>query len=160
MLPAAGISSAAPEAVPAQSPYLGSSAGPSAVICPPPGSRIKKTTEGRIYVVARDYLLYWIPNETVYFNLWGSWGGITTLPDNEFDACWSSGSRALSNGHLVQTSSGAVYIWDATVVSTTGVLGAYRWIPSWDIFTNRYHFDPAEIGPAPSNARFSPYDWT
>jgi len=159
-LTTAGVSTAAPEAVPAQ----GTSLSPtSAAACPGEGERVKKTTEGRVYVYARGpagSTLYWIPDAAVYNNLWGSWDGIITLPDAQFDLCYPNPSRHLYNGHLVKRSNGAVYIWDASMPRADGRLGIYRWIPNWDIFANKYHFDPAKIQAAPAVFHTNtPYWW-
>ncbi|MCF1599514.1 hypothetical protein [Streptomyces muensis] len=139
-LATAGVSAASPEAAPGQK---ASASTRAAVICPGQGQRVKKENEGRVYVVARGYILYWIPNSTVYFDLWGSWDGVVTLPKDTFDACFTNPSRPLNNGHLVKEhDNDAVYIWD-------GSYGKYRQIASWWTFTEKYHFDPAEIDVKP-----------
>ncbi|MDQ0955860.1 hypothetical protein QFZ24_009869 [Streptomyces phaeochromogenes] len=161
ILPAASASTAAPEAVTTHSTSLASTASPSAAAaCPGQGTRVKKASEGRVYVVARDNRLYWIPDETVYFDLWGSWDGIVTLADSAFDACWNTPSYHLRSGHLVRIPDGAIYIWDATVRAINGQLGAYRWIPTWEIFANKYHFDPAAAVPIPTVSQYTDYNWT
>ncbi|MDH6455534.1 hypothetical protein RKD27_009322 [Streptomyces sp. SAI-126] len=111
----------------------------AAAACWPEGTRLKKTTEGRVYLIGPGNTLYWIPDTRVYFNLWATWDGLLTVPDAAFDACYSTPSLPLQAGRLAKESdNSAVYIYDNNK-------GGYRWIPTWDIFANKYHFDPAAI---------------
>lgn len=106
-------------------------ASASAAACPVPGQRVKTSSSPRIFVIDPDRYLYWIPNETVYNNVFRTWGGIATF-DNLFVDCYRDWAT-LSNGRLVKTaSSPRVYIWD-------GQLGVYRWITSGTVF-DAYQF--------------------
>ncbi|MFS8099250.1 hypothetical protein LFM09_19155, partial [Lentzea alba] len=97
-------------------------ASASAAACPVSGQRVKTSSSPAVYVVGPGRYLYWIPNETVYNNLFRTWAGIATY-NNLFVDCYSS-ARTLTNGHLIKHPSFPhVYIWD-------GFLGHYRWITS------------------------------
>jgi hypothetical protein len=107
--------------------------------CWPEGTRLKKTTEGRVYLIGPRNRLYWVVDQDSYNGLWGSWDGILTVPDAAFDACYHNGSNRLQYASLIKAPCcPAVYIWD----SSYGVL---RHIKDWSTFTNKYHFDPAKI---------------
>jgi hypothetical protein len=135
-LATAGTSVAAPKAVPAHNSSLSPA---SATACWPEGTRLKKTTEGRVYLIGPRNWLYWITDQDTYNALWGSWDGILTVPDAAFDACYHEGSRPLRGARLIKTSNNpAVYIYDSTLIS-------WRHIVDWNTFTNKYHFDPAKI---------------
>ncbi|MFF3379605.1 hypothetical protein ACFYXF_42465 [Streptomyces sp. NPDC002680] len=126
-LTTAGVSTAAPEA---------------AVDCPDPGTRFKTPTTGdRVFLVGPSEFLYYIPNQTVYFDLWGTWDDIVTL---DRSAC-NKPAYELTNGHFRQLrGSDAVYIWDATW-DDLGRANRWRRIADWTTFTTRYHFDPTAI---------------
>ncbi|NGO08729.1 hypothetical protein G5C60_14210 [Streptomyces sp. HC44] len=154
-LASAGVSTASSEAVPVQETSL-SPTSATACVGWAQGTRVKKASESRIYVIGPDYYLYYIPSPTDYFNLWATWDGILTVPDSQFDACYNSGSIELSNARLVKAStSAAVYIW-------IGERGWYRQISDWSTFTNKYHFDPARIRTVPASSitpiRNDPWD--
>lgn len=128
-LTSAGVSTAAPEAVAA---------------CPTEeGMRFKTPATGdRVHLVGPKGFLYYIPNSTIYFKLWGSWDGIVTA---DLSSCGKVpqplNQTSWTNSMLAKTAdSDAVYIWDET-----WPVDSYRHIVSWDVFTTKYHFDPAKI---------------
>ena len=131
-----GTSNAAPGAVPKH----GRDALPAAAAaCWPEGTRLKKTTEGRVYLIGPGNALYWIHDPDSYNALWGNWDGILTVPDADFDACYHNGSRWLWYASLIKAPCcAAVYIYDYSYK-------ALRHIVDWNTFTNKYHFDPSKI---------------
>ncbi|MDQ1023178.1 hypothetical protein QF035_000760 [Streptomyces umbrinus] len=139
-----------PDAVSVQDTSL----SPTAVAaCWPEGTRLKKTTEGRVYLIGPGNTLYWIPDSRVYFNLWATWDGILTVPDRAFDECYRTPSTPLQAGRLSKESdSPAVYIYDNSN-------GGHRRIWDWNTFTNKYHFDPAAIQTA-LTINPAPVPWT
>ncbi|WP_416971902.1 hypothetical protein [Streptomyces sp. 4F14] len=140
-LTTAGVSAAAPD---------------SALACPPEGTRFKTPTTGdRVFLVGPSSFLYYIPNRTDYFALWGSWDGIVTINRASCDKT----EHALSNARLRQVPGFAnVFIWDESW-DDFGQPNRYRWIQSWSIFTSKYHFDPAKIGQV-NSLTYSEPNWT
>lgn len=108
-----------------------------AAACPVPGQRVKtSSSSAAIYLIDPEYDLNWVPNATVYEDLFDTWNGVLVY-SNLFSECYI-GYFTLTNGHLAKTSSSAaVYIYQAAV-------GGYRWIVSGTVF-DRYNFDWAEI---------------
>lgn len=116
--------------------------------CPQSGQRVKGSSS-TIYLVDPQGYYDVIPDEHVYFNLWGSWSGITTVSDVTLANC-EKAPLPMTGAYLVEDFiSHKVYIFDGTI-------GSYRWIVSLAIF-NKYKFDmsrrvsqnfaPAPIGP-------------
>jgi hypothetical protein len=113
----------------------------TALLPPPPepgcfaaGTRIKSPSSPKVYLIDPQGWWDWIPTETDYLNLFGSWSGLVVSSDFH---CFRDGG-ALTGAKLVKTpSSPRVYIWDATY-------GYYRWIPTGTDF-DYYHFDWSKI---------------
>ncbi|MGA5454798.1 hypothetical protein ACPCVO_50465 [Streptomyces umbrinus] len=126
-LTTAGVSTAAPEA---------------AAACPEEGTRFTTPTTGNtVFLVGPSDFLYSIPSEAVYHKLWRTWDGIISIDR----ASCNKSAYALTNGHLRKWAVGAnVYIWDESW-DDFGKFNRYRWIESWSIFTDKYHFDPEKI---------------
>ncbi|MDN3023983.1 hypothetical protein [Streptomyces sp. S.PB5] len=157
-LATAGVSTAA--AANTASAQATSQSPTAAAACPGEGQRVKKASESRVYIVGPNLVgdsasdLYYIPSATDYLNLYGTWDGIITLPDREFNTCFFNGSTDLTNAQLAKASNtAAVYIW-------VGELEAYFQIRDWNTFTNKYHFDPSKIGPVVTNRHFSSRYWS
>ncbi|MFF5010895.1 hypothetical protein ACFY3G_49940 [Streptomyces phaeochromogenes] len=123
---------------------VSTAASGSAAACPAEGTRFKSPGYGdQVFLIGPESFLYSIPNQTVYFDLWGSWDGIQIHDRN---ACIKSGPP-LRGGHLARPEgSPTVYIWDETFPEP-----GYRHIVDWATFTAKYHFDPAAIKPLPAS---------
>ena len=81
LMPGAGTATA--DATAGSGAPVEASAPSAAAACPVPGQRVKTSSSARIFVIDPDRYLYWIPNETVYNNVFRTWGGIATF-DNLF----------------------------------------------------------------------------
>ncbi|WP_416979336.1 peptidoglycan-binding domain-containing protein [Streptomyces sp. T028] len=124
----------------------------SSAACPAPGQRFKLAAHNRVYLVGPGSSLYYIPDETVYFNLWDSWDGVVTLSGEVFVDCNWPKAYALTGAFLARTGSGArIYIWDAWY--------GYRLIPDGRAF-DAYGFSRPKIqtrsslSPADSDRRW------
>jgi hypothetical protein len=140
-----GVSTAAPEAVPAQHAYPSPAA---AGACPAQGQRFKTNpTRDKVLLVGPSNEVFGIPNQTIYLNLWADYSGIGTA-DWTCAETWTE----MEEARLVKSSSsGAVYIWDRSE-STSHGYGAWRRIASWTTtFINKYHFDPSKIRTVPAS---------
>lgn len=106
--------------------------------CPAPGQRFKMPDHDRVYLVGPGSRLYYIPDETVYFNLWDdAFHGVAVVNGSVFADCAWDEAHELADGFLAKTSSSLrAYIWDAWY--------GYRLIPNWTVF-NRYGFSEAKI---------------
>ncbi|WP_416979303.1 hypothetical protein [Streptomyces sp. T028] len=123
----------------------------TAAACPTPGQRIKTASNPRVYLVGPGSVLYYIPNETVYFDLWDSWNGISIVGSSVFADCGWSTAYELSGGFLAKTtSSPRVYIWDAWY--------GFRWIPSEAVF-NKYAFSWSQIESYSAISPISSLNW-
>ncbi|MFJ7215017.1 hypothetical protein [Amycolatopsis sp. NPDC098790] len=110
--------------------------GATEAACPPEGTRFQDSGDPTVYFIGPKGFKYFIPNETVYFNLWGSWQGIQPGPSGCGGEFWG-----LTNGHLAKTAtSDSVFVWDETFAPD-----CYRRVVDWATFTTKYHFDPAKI---------------
>ena len=119
--------------------------------CPQSGQRVKGSSSTIYLVDPRGYYDI-IPNTVVYFDLWGSWSGIVTLPDVTLANCEKAPLK-LTQGYLFgDANTGKIYIYDGTV-------GGYRWIVNMSIF-NKYEFDISKVvwGFSPPTPTYSP-DW-
>lgn len=127
------VTAAAASAAPAVSEAVGVAA------CPGPGTRVKEAGNPAIYLVDPNWRLRWIPNETVYYNLWETMDGIRTI---DIGQCFSSFTN-LNHAFLVKPSTSAhTYIYDSDY-------GMYRWITSSSVF-NKYAFSVRKIHTWPS----------
>ncbi|MFF3378616.1 helix-turn-helix domain-containing protein [Streptomyces sp. NPDC002680] len=109
----------------------------TAVNCPQPGQRFKMATHDRVFLVGPGSRLYYIPDETVYLNLWDDYRGVVTLGGSVFADCGWDEALELADAFMARTSSSLrAYIWDAWY--------GYRWIEDWTVF-NKYGFSPAKI---------------
>ncbi|MFF7258798.1 hypothetical protein ACFZCL_00680 [Streptomyces sp. NPDC008159] len=134
-------------------PALNASASQAstAAACPAPGKRIKTASDPTVYLVGPGSRLYYIPNETVYFSLWGSWDGIAIVPNSVFAECGWSDAYELADARLVKTSAAPqVYIWDAWY--------GYRWITTETVF-NKYAFSWAKVRIVGSVSPISSNNW-
>lgn len=123
----------------------------TAAACPQPGQRVKSTASPNVYVIDPDYLLNHIPSEAVYFNLWDSWAGISTVSESTLVECFGV-YYTMNNAHLAKTSSSpAVYIYDSGG-------GGYRWITSEAVF-NKYGFSWGKIKTLSSISPISSWNW-
>jgi hypothetical protein len=101
-----------------------------AATCPQPGQRVKSPSSPAVYLVDPDFFLNLIPNETVYFSLWDTWNGISTVSDATLVECFGF-YFTVDGAHLAKLANDPhVYIYDANG-------GGYRWITSETIF-NKY----------------------
>ncbi|WP_406490580.1 hypothetical protein OHB06_00870 [Streptomyces sp. NBC_01604] len=154
-LAAPGVSTAAPETVPTQHASLSAA---DAAACPAQGQRYKTSaTADKVFLVGPGNEIFWIPNQTVYRNLWADDSGIGT-------AHWSCAESwtQMDNAELVKSSSsGAVYIWDRWEYAMGGY-GSWRRIANWTAtFINKYHFDPSKIRTVPAaQLIYIGSDWT
>lgn len=118
-------------------PAVSEAAGVAA--CPGPGSRVKAAGSPAIYLVDPNWRLRWIPNETVYYNLWETMDGIRTI---DISQCFSSFTN-LNSAFLIKASNNPrTYIYDSDY-------GKYRWITSSEVF-NKYAFSLQKIRVVPS----------
>jgi len=145
------IATASSQASPVQNISLTAT---SAAGCPAEGTRFKVPGQGdMIFFIGPKGFKYYIPDPTVYFQLWGSWDGVV----GGVQGC--SGLFApLTNGHLAKLSdpnAPAVYIWDAS-----WPVDSYRHIVDWATFTTKYHFDPAKIRMQSTISPFIDAPWT
>lgn len=102
-----------------------------------PAQRVKEQSSSAVFLIDPDDTLNWIPNSTVYFSLWDSFNGITTVSDGTLGPCFGV-YFTMSNAHLAKTASSArVCIYDING-------GGYRWITSQAIF-NKYGFSSSKI---------------
>ncbi|MGC9538339.1 helix-turn-helix domain-containing protein [Streptomyces sp. UG1] len=120
--------------------------------CPEPGQRFKTPTDDRVYLVGPGSRLYYIPDATVYFNLWNDWNGVAVVSGGVFTDCGWDKARELANGFLARKSgSSQTYIWDAWY--------GYRAIRERAVF-DTYGFSAAKIqtrsslSPVSSGARW------
>ncbi|MFC4119016.1 hypothetical protein [Nonomuraea zeae] len=109
----------------------------TAAACPAHGKRFQIGTSTRVYLAGPDGVAYAIPNETVYFQLWNTWDGLTRWPGDTVSSCFG-GSHLWSDAYLIRDpSSPKVYIYDARI-------GRFRWITSPAVF-NQYAFASNKI---------------
>ncbi|WP_461059163.1 helix-turn-helix domain-containing protein [Streptomyces pseudoechinosporeus] len=121
----------------APAPDASSSPASATTACPTPGQRFKTPTHDRVYLVGPGSRLYYIPDATVYFNLWDDWNGVAVVSGSVFADCAWDEARELANAFLAKTSgSSRAYIWDAWY--------GYRWITNRTVF-NKYGFSEAKI---------------
>lgn len=121
-----------------------------AAACPVPGDRVKTTSSSAVYVIDPEYDLNWVPNRTVYENVFDTWDGILTF-DNLFTECYA-GYYTLTGGHLAKTASSAnVYIYQAAVEG-------YRHVVSAAVF-DKYDFAWAKIRVQASVSPVSSLTW-
>ncbi|MEV6168070.1 peptidoglycan-binding protein [Streptomyces sp. NPDC051954] len=114
----------------------------AAANCPAPGQRFRTSTNDRVYLVGPGSRLYYIPDETVYFNLWDDFQGVATVSGGIFADCAWDEARELADAFLAKRSGSLrAYIWDAWY--------GYRWITNWTVF-NKYGFSVAKIQTRPS----------
>lgn len=102
----------------------------AAADCPEPGNRFKTFTHDRVYLVGPGRRLYFIPNPTVYFDLWDTWNEIATVPSSVFADCDWPTAYELADAFLARTdSSTQLYIWDTwsgfRPITSTAVFAAY-----------------------------------
>ncbi|QOV36921.1 helix-turn-helix domain-containing protein [Streptomyces ferrugineus] len=123
---------------PGPPPHDASSPPPSPTgACPEPGQRFKTPTDDRVYLVGPGSSLYYIPDATVYFNLWNDWNGVAVVSGGVFADCGWDKARELANGFLARKSgSSQTYIWDAWF--------GYRAIGNRAVF-DTYGFSAAKI---------------
>ncbi len=106
-------------------------------VCGPEGTRFQDADDPTVYFIGPRGFRYFIPDQIVYFNLWGTWDGIQRGPAG----CGGGEFLPLTNGHLAKTATGdSVFVWDETFTP-----GCYRHVVDWATFTTKYHFDPAKI---------------
>ncbi|MFI6009569.1 helix-turn-helix domain-containing protein [Streptomyces sp. NPDC051243] len=120
-------------------PAQDASASPTraTVPCPAPGQRFKTPTDDRVYLVGPGNRLYYLPDATVYFNLWNDWNGVAVISGGVFADCAWDEARELANAFLARTGRGSrTYIWDAWY--------GYRLIPNRAVL-DRYGFSEARI---------------
>lgn len=119
--------------------------------CPAPGQRFKTPTHQRVYLVGPGGNLYYIPNATIYFNLWDTWDAVTIVNGSVFADCDWPTAHELADAFLTRTSSSAqVYIWDAW--------SGYRRITGGTAF-NRYGFSWSKIQTRSAPSPVSSHDW-
>ncbi|MEU6349054.1 peptidoglycan-binding protein [Streptomyces sp. NPDC047072] len=129
--PTDGTRPAAPDPSPTPTP------SPAAANCPAPGQRFSMPGEDRVYLVGPGSRLYYVPDQTVYFNLWADWNGVAAIDGDIFGKCGWTEARELADAHLARTSGDSpTYIWDAWY--------GYRRIPSRAAL-NTYAFATSKI---------------
>ncbi|UIX32331.1 helix-turn-helix domain-containing protein [Streptomyces sp. GQFP] len=124
---------------PPDTPASSASSAPTAANCPAPGQRFKTAaTHDRVYLVGPGSRLYYIPDATVYFNLWDDdYRGVVTVSGGVFADCGWDEARELADAFIARTSSSLrAYIWDAWY--------GYRWIADQTVF-DTYGFSQAKI---------------
>ncbi|MGW1713809.1 helix-turn-helix domain-containing protein [Streptomyces sp. NPDC002156] len=127
-----------PVTPPPDTPASSASSTSTAANCPAPGQRFKTAAHDRVYLVGPGSSLYYIPDETVYFNLWDDdYRGVATVSGGVFADCGWDEARELADAFIARTSSSLrAYIWDAWY--------GYRWIADQTVF-DTYGFSQAKI---------------
>ncbi|MCF1598892.1 peptidoglycan-binding protein, partial [Streptomyces muensis] len=111
-------------------------------VCPVPGQRFKTLHHDRVYLVGPGNRLYYVPDATVYFNLWDDWNGVAVVSGSVFADCAWDEAHELANGFLAREGgSSRAYIWDAWY--------GYRPIPDRAVF-DKYGFSETKIQSRPS----------
>lgn len=111
-------------------------------VCPVPGQRFKTPHHDRVYLVGPGNRLYYVPDATVYFNLWDDWNGVAVVSASVFADCAWDEARELANGFLARVGgSSQAYIWDAWY--------GYRPITDRAVF-DKYGFSETKIQSRPS----------
>ncbi|WP_063807272.1 helix-turn-helix domain-containing protein [Streptomyces caeruleatus] len=111
-------------------------------VCPVAGQRFKTPHHDRVYLVGPGDRLYYVPDATVYFNLWDDWNGVAVVSDSVFADCAWDEAHELANGLLARVSGDSrAYIWDAWY--------GYRLITDRTVF-DKYGFSAAKIQTRPS----------
>ncbi|MFE6620213.1 helix-turn-helix domain-containing protein [Streptomyces sp. NPDC057740] len=124
------------------SPSSSSSPSSADIVCPVPGQRFKTPHHDRVYLVGPGNRLYYVPDATVYFNLWDDWNGVAVVSDRVFADCAWDEAHELANGLLARVSGGSrAYIWDAWY--------GYRLITDRTVF-EKYGFSETKIQTRPS----------
>ncbi|MDN3023982.1 helix-turn-helix transcriptional regulator [Streptomyces sp. S.PB5] len=119
--------------------------------CPRPGQRLKTPTHQRVYLVGPGGSLYFVPNATIYFNLWDTWDAVTVVDDGVFAECGWAAAYELTDAFLARTAGGTeVYVWDAW--------SGYRRVPSGAAF-NRYGFSASKIQTRSALSPVSDHNW-
>ncbi|MEY9992911.1 peptidoglycan hydrolase-like protein with peptidoglycan-binding domain/transcriptional regulator with XRE-family HTH domain [Streptomyces sp. V4I8] len=119
------------------------SSSPSATtVCPAPGQRFKTPYGDRVYLVGPGRRLYYVPDATIYFNLWDDWNGVAVVNGGVFADCSWGEAHELANAFLARTSgSSRAYLWDAWY--------GYRPITDRTVF-DKYGFSETKIQTRPS----------
>ncbi|MFD1547854.1 hypothetical protein [Nonomuraea guangzhouensis] len=103
-----------------------------AASCPAHGKRFQMSGSNRVYLAGPDDVAYAIPNETIYFQLWNTWDGLTVWPRDTVSSCFG-GSHLWSDAFLIRDpTSPRVYLYDDRI-------GRFRWITSEAVF-DQYAF--------------------
>lgn len=135
--PAPGTAPKATGGQPADSPALA-----AAATCPAQGSRIKTSSNARVYLVGPGNILYFFNDSTEYFALYSSYSGIKTVSQTVMDAChaqsYDGSGWELAGTELIKPSGTPdVYIYDY-------FFGGWRWITSQSVF-DTYGFASSKI---------------
>ncbi|WP_369030267.1 MULTISPECIES: helix-turn-helix domain-containing protein [Streptomyces] len=127
-----------PATSPPDTPASSSSSTSTAANCPAPGQRFKTATHDRVYLVGPGSRLYYIPDATVYFNLWDDdYRGVATVSGGVFADCGWDEAREFADAFMARTSGSLrTYIWDAWY--------GYRWIADRTVF-DTYGFSTEKI---------------
>lgn len=95
-------------------PDAPSSPASATTVCPAPGQRFKTPYDDRVYLVGPGNRLYYVPDATIYFNLWDDWNGVAVVSAGVFADCAWDEARELANAFLARRSgSSRAYLWDA-----------------------------------------------
>ena len=103
------------------------------------GQRVKESSKSAVYLVDPWGYVRWVPSD-VYFNLWVSYTGITTVADHDLDSC-KFGSPMYGAELAKASGSSAIYIYDYT---NDGYPSGYDWITSAEAF-NKYGFSWSNV---------------